>query len=443
MTLEMTLRDIIREWEGRKLPTAVEREKDPTNLIDWRIFKAIPIVGFRRTGKTFLLFNTVKKLGKENTLYIDFEDERIPRKTETLTKLSDAIKEVYGRKKIVLLLDEIQNIPNWSRWVRRMLDSFNYQIILTGSSSRLSSKEIPTELRGRCICQELYPLSLSEFLRFKNERLEELTDSLKLNLLREYVTFGGLPEIVLSEEERKYLLIDEYFRTFLVRDIFERYGIRNKELLRELIRILLNSTYTTISKMFNSLKSIGHKVGKETIANYFYYLENSMFVNFVEVISPKIKYSLKAERKVMLVDNFFIRRFSTKFSENFGRLMENCVFTQLKNMASENPLIEIFYWKDYQQNEVDFVVKEGLDMKKLIQVTYSSGRDEIERREIKGLIKASEELKCKDLLVITWDYEDEQTVDERKIRFIPLWKWLTVHKAVGAARAIHKTGDDQ
>lgn len=311
-----------------------------------------------------------------------------------------------------------------------MLDSFNYQIILTGSSSKLSSREIPTELRGRCICQELYPLSFSEFLRFKNEELEKLTDPLKLNLLREYVTFGGLPEIVLSEEEKKYLLIDEYFRTFLVRDIFERYRIRNKELLRELIRILLNSTYTTISKMFNNFKSIGHEVGKETIANYFYYLENSMFVNFVEVISPKIKYSLKAERKVMFVDNFFIRRYSTKFSENFGRLMENCVFVQLKNMTSEKPLVEIFYWKDYQQNEVDFVVKEGSDIKKLIQVTYASGRDEIERREIKGLIKASEELKCKDLLVITWNYEDEQTIEKRKIKFVPLWRWLVEYKTV-------------
>jgi predicted AAA+ superfamily ATPase len=422
--VKQTLKKLVKEWEERKLPEIIPREKDPIKLISWKVFKAIPIVGFRRTGKTFLLLSVAKKLGKENTIYIDFEDERIPQKTEILTNFSEIIKEMYGRRKLVLLLDEIQNIPNWSRWVRRMLDSFNYQIILSGSSSKLSSKEIPTELRGRCISLEIYPLSFSEFLKFKNEDIEKLTDALKLNLLREYINFGGLPEIVLSEEAKKYLLIEEYFKTFLVRDIFERYKIRNKELMRELIRLLLNSSYVTITKMFNTLKSISHKVGKETLANYFYYLRTSLFVDFLEIISPKIKNSLKAPRKVMFIDNFFLRRFSSKFSENIGRLMENCVFVQLKRKASENQLLEIFYWKDYQQNEVDFVIKEGLEVKQLIQVTYASSKDEIEKREIKALLKASELLKCKDLLCITWDYEDEIKIKNKKIAFKPLWKWL-------------------
>jgi len=418
------LKELITEWKERNLPNIIERENDLTKLIDWKILKAIPIVGFRRTGKTFLLLNTAKKIGKENTLYIDFEDERLPRKTEVLTTLSDIIKEIYGRKKLILLLDEIQNIPNWSKWVRRMLDSFNYQIILSGSSSKLSSKEIPTELRGRCITIELYPLSFSEFLRFKNEDIERLTDPLRLNLLREYINFGGLPEIVLSEEAKKYMLIEEYFKTFLIRDIFERYGIRNKELMRDILRLLLNSTYITITKMFDTLRSIGHKVGKETIANYFYYLRSSMFIEFLEILSPKIKNSLKAPRKVMIIDNFFIKRFSQKFSENIGRLMENCVFLELKRRAAKNPLLEIYYWRDYSQNEIDFVLKDGLNVKQLIQVTYASSKDEIEKREIKALIKASKFLKCKDLLIITWDYEDEIEIKNKKIVFKPLWKWL-------------------
>ncbi|MEM5832520.1 MAG: ATP-binding protein [Candidatus Aenigmatarchaeota archaeon] len=421
--MKTILKELLKEWEEKELPKIIERDRDPSKLIDWKIFKAIPIVGFRRVGKTFLLLNVAKKMGKENTIYIDFEDERLPKKTEVLTCLSDVIKEIYGRKKLIFLLDEIQNIPHWSKWVRRMLDSFNYQIILSGSTSKLSSKEIPTELRGRCICFELYPLSFPEFLRFKGEDIEKLTDALKLNLLKEYVNFGGLPEIVLSEEAKKYLLIEEYFKTFLVRDIFERYGIRNKELMRNLIRLLLNSTYVTITKIFDTLKSIGHKIGKETVANYLYYLENSLFVEFLEILTPKVKNSLKAPRKVMFIDNFFIKRFS-KFSENIGRLMENCVFLQLKRKISENPLAEIYYWKDYQQNEVDFVLREGLKIEQLIQVTYASSKDEIEKREIKALIKASELLKCKNLLIITWDYEDELKIENKIIKCIPLWKWL-------------------
>ena len=115
----------------------------------------------------------------------------------------------------------------------------------------------------------------------------------------------------------------------------------------------------------------------------------------------------------------------SEFSENLGRLMENLVFLELKKLELGN-IIEVYYWKDYQQREVDFVVREGVKVKELIQVTYATGRDEIEKREIKGLLKASKELKCKNLLVITWDYEDKEEIKGREIKFIPLWRWLLV-----------------
>ncbi|MEM2247547.1 MAG: DUF4143 domain-containing protein, partial [Thermoproteota archaeon] len=123
------------------------------------------------------------------------------------------------------------------------------------------------------------------------------------------------------------------------------------------------------------------------------------------------------------IDNFFIKRFS-RFSENTGRLMENLVFLQIKRMKKSNPMIEAFYWKDYQQNEVDFVLKDGLKIKQLMQVTYASGRDEIEKREIRALTKAAEQLRCRDLLIITWDFEDELKANDEVVRCIPLWKWL-------------------
>ncbi|MBU5678372.1 MAG: ATP-binding protein [Candidatus Aenigmarchaeota archaeon] len=421
--MKQTLKSLVKEWRERELPPIIERCVDPTAFIDWNVIKTIPIIGFRRTGKTFLLFWIAKKMKKEETLYINFEDERIPQDIKTLTYLSEVLKEEYGRKRLILLLDEIQNIPNWSKWVRRILDTRNYQIFISGSSSKLSSKEIPTELRGRCLTIELYPLSFKEFLKFRNEELEKLSEPLILNLLNEYINFGGLPEIVLSEKGKKYLLIEEYFKTFLIRDILERYRIRNRELVRELVRILLNSTYITISSLYNTFQSLGYKIGKSTLANYIYYLETSLFAYFVEIFSPKIKYRLKAPRKVMLVDTFFIKKYS-RFSENIGRSMENSVFLELKRRQATNALLEIFYWKDYQQNEVDFVLKEGLRVKQLIQVTYASAKDEIEKRELKALLKASKELKCKDLLVITWDYEDDLKINGKKIKCSPLWKWL-------------------
>ncbi|MGC8949593.1 MAG: DUF4143 domain-containing protein [Thermoprotei archaeon] len=169
---------------------------------------------------------------------------------------------------------------------------------------------------------------------------------------------------------------------------------------------------------------MGHKIGKETVANYFSYLESSFFINFLEILSPKVKESIRAPKKVTIIDNFFIKRFSSKFSENLGRLMENLVHLQIKRIRKGNPQIEAFYWKDYQQNEVDFVVKDGLNVSQLIQVTYASSMDEIEKRENKSLLKASEVLKCKNLLVITWDLEDQLKVGGKTIKYVPLWKGL-------------------
>ena len=111
------------------------------------------------------------------------------------------------------------------------------------------------------------------------------------------------------------------------------------------------------------------------------------------------------------------------FSSDTGKFMENLVFLELKKKELNN-IFEIFYWKDYQGREVDFVVKEGLKVKQLIQVTYASGRDEIEKREIRSILKASKELGCKNLLIITWDFEGEETLERQKVRFVPLWKWL-------------------
>lgn len=233
-----------------------------------------------------------------------------------------------------------------------------------------------------------------------------------------------MPEIVLTEQGKKYFLIDEYFKTFLIRDIFERYKPRQESAIRDLIKILLNSNYCTISKLTNTLKSLGYKIGKGTISNYLNWLENSFFVHFLQIYSPNIKNQLQCPKKPYFIDNFFISRFSSKFSKNLGRLLENLVAQRLLKKASFNPLLEIYYWKNYQQEEVDFIVKQDLKVKQLIQVCYDPSDYETKQRELKSLIKASKELNCSNLLVITSDYEAEEKVKNKKIKFISLWKWL-------------------
>jgi len=423
--MKQLLEEIIKEWWSQKLPKINPREINLLNLFSKKVNKAISVIGFRRVGKTYLLLELAQKLGQENCIYVNFEDERIPEKTEVLTLFLEVIKELRDREKMTfLLLDEIQNIPKWSKWARRVMDTCNYPIFLSGSSLKLSSKEIPTELRGRTLTCYLFPLSFREFLTFKNKNIKNLPQTTILSLQREYLKFGGLPEVVLVEEGKRYFLIDEYFKTFLIRDIFERYNPRNEAVIRDMLKLLLNSTYFTISKITNTLKSLGYKIGKGTISNYLNWIEDSFFVYFLKFYSPNVKDQLQYPRKPYFIDNFFISRFSSKFSKNLGRLMENLVAQSLIKESYQHHLLEIYYWKDNRAREVDFVLKHQEKIKQLIQVCYDLYDPETKNREINSLLKASKELKCNDLFIITSDYEGEEKVKGKKIKFIPLWKWL-------------------
>lgn len=411
-------------------------ERDVRIEIFEKVKKTVVVSGFRRTGKTYLLFQTMKNLLNKNIdkraiVYINFEDERLPRKKELLSELVPAIRELVPSGKIYLFLDEIQNIPEWSRWVRRINDTERgIFLFITGSSSRLSSMEIATELRGRTYHIQLFPLTFSEFLKFKNENIEiknirESEKSRLMILLKEYITFGGLPEIVLTQDRnKKAQIIKDYYNTMLNRDLIERFGIRNKEIMRFLLRLLVNSTSFTVSKMFNVLKSENYRIGKTTILNYINYIETSYFMHHLLMFSRSVKDELYYPRKCYFTDNFFISQLSTRFSDNFSRLMENAIAIELLRKTSENLDLAVFYWKDEKGREVDFIVKDGMRIKQLIQVCYDPGDYETRQREIKSLLLASKELRCNRLLVLTWDYENEESHGSRKIVYTPMWKWL-------------------
>lgn len=427
------IKAILQEWRERELPYLIERDVDFSSYLTPSLNKIITITGFRRTGKTYLAFRIIKELlkskSKEKIWYINFEDERIPQKKEFLTLLLPTIKEFSSSEVEYLFLDEIQNIPLWSKWLRRIYDTNkNIKIFVTGSSAKLSSKEIPTEMRGRSIEINILPLSFKEFLRFKNIHFKkdeiEYSESKKSEVLKslsEYLFFGGMPEIALSEESRKKEILQDYYRTVIERDIVERFKIKREENLKALLRLLLNSTYFTITKLYNILKSSSYKVGKTTLQNYISYVENSYFIHTVPLFSYKVKNQMQAPRKLYFLDNGFINALSLKFSKNEGRLLENLVFIELKRRLKKDA--EIYYWKDYQQREVDFVIKEE-KVKKLIQACADIDEYDTKKRETKSLLRASAELKCDELYIITKEYEKEEIFNSKTIKFIPLWKWL-------------------
>jgi len=366
-----------------------------------------------------------KHADKESIFYINFEDERLEKSIKTLTELIPTIEELYGKKKMLyLFLDEIQNIASWDSWVRRVNDSRrNVKLFLSGSSSKLSSREIPTSLRGRAITFEVFPLSFHEFLHFKGfslpDNIKKLAFSEKkteiLRLLREYIIYGGFPEVVLTEDPRiKRMIVMEYFNTIIALDIVERYSIRNPGELRTFIRLLLNSEYFSLSKMERTIKSMGYSISKATLSNYLNYLRECYFMFPVEIYSPKVKLRIQYPKKIYFVDTAFLTFLSTKFDENIGKLMENAVFIELLRRGKEVNYALGEGW------EVDFVVPE----EELIQVSYDVNDPETLERELKGLKKAANTFGYKKVTLITWDTEEERNIGNVKVKLTPLWKWM-------------------
>src|SRR3989338_7358963 len=221
--MKQLLGDLVKNWGSNPLPEILPREVNLSSYFDPNVRKIVSVVGFRRVGKTFTLLDFAQKYSKEKCVYINFEDERVPKKTEVLTQLVDLLIELKANQPFVLLMDEIQEIPDWSLWARRINETTQHRLILSGSSSKLSSREIPTEMRGQTITIPVFPLNWNEFLRFKEVDKNTLPHAQLLNLLREHLTYGGLPERVLAEEGLRSLILTGYFSTFVDRDIVERY----------------------------------------------------------------------------------------------------------------------------------------------------------------------------------------------------------------------------
>lgn len=390
------------------------------------------IIGPRRAGKSFYLYDLILnklKLTDNDFIYLNFED---PELTEAFFKdILSAInvhEEFYGKLPQYVFLDEIQSMPNWQRAVRGLYEQRMYSIFLSGSSSKLLSKEIATALRGRTLSYLILPLSFKEYLKFKNFELKAVyttSEENKIkNALREYLKFGGFPDIVF-ERQFASKFFREYLDLVIFRDVIERHKIKNIFVVKFLVKALANtfSKEFSIHNMFNTLKSQGIKISKKTLYNYITYLEDSFFAFFVRKFSYSAKDVELSIPKVYINDTGLINSITLNFSENFGQLIENVVFLELKRFQNVNPLLEIYYYKTASE-EVDFVIKEGTKITKLIQVCYDIEDAKSKERELKALIKASKALNCKNLLVITWDYEGIEKFKSKMIKFIPLWKWL-------------------
>jgi predicted AAA+ superfamily ATPase len=434
---EEEILDILKDWNFwlKEVDTGIQRESYIEMLEKFLEPNVVVCIsGIRRSGKSFILKQLAKDLirkgvKREEVLIVNFDDKRINDfSIKFLDKVYDTFQKSFLPSKSFIFLDEVHKVDGWERWVRTMNELRKAKIVVSGSTSKLLSKEYGTLLTGRHLDLTVFPLSFKEFLKFKNLEVENVLELLEnrikiRKLLDEYIKFGGFPEVVMAGDENiKVRLLESYFDDIINRDIMQRYEVRKTEELFALAKFYLTNISNLIS--FSSLeKKIG--TSNDTIKVFSSYLEEVYLISTVKKFSTKVTDQERAPKKIYCSDTGLSNVVGFKVSENLGSLMENIVAVELmrrKEIYSSN--FEIFYWKDYQQNEVDFILKRGPDIKQLIQVTYASEKDEIEWRELKALLKASDELKCDNLLIVTWDYEDEIKIEGKNIKCTPLWRWL-------------------
>lgn len=429
----------ILNMEKSKLKKAIIDQKEELELLSSRIkiierscfekYKAYTestqvkvIMGIRRCGKSILSYQLLKD---KPFAYINFDDEALANLTaEDLNDVLEVFYEVYGDFEHILL-DEIQNIAGWELFVNR-LQRQKFNVIVTGSNANLLSKELSTHLTGRNIPLELYPFSFREFIKYhgivmgNTGLLSTKERGLLKKKLEEYISTGGFPEVVRDPANKKAYL-QSLYSDILNKDIIIRYKIKFSKTLREIANSLMSDTASHVS--FNKIKNMFHLKSVHTALNYLSFLEESFLFFLVPRFSYKAKERAIAARKIYAIDTGMIGALSVSFSRNIGKIYENMVFLELQRRSSMEHS-EISYWQDISHNEVDFVVKEGRKIKELIQVCYDTGNYDTKKREVSALVKSGKELKCRKLAVITDDYEAEETIDGRKIKFIPLWKWL-------------------
>lgn len=422
-------------WE-REIDAGIKREQlgKTLDVVKSRVNKILIINGVRRCGKRFLAKQIVKEIskvvGSKNTLIVNFEevafDELLTEKF--MLKVFEAYKEIVrADKKPLIVLDEVQEVKNWEKFVRSVHEKDEAKIIVTGSSSKLMSEEFATLLTGRTIEIKLFPLSFAEFLKFNNIEIKEQFEALikkeeLIKLLREYVEFGSFPEVTLeSNEKLKKEIARKIYEDSLFKDVAKRYRIRNIVKLETLAKYYLSNISSPIT--FNRISKF-LKLPVKTVELYSKYLETSNLLFFLKRFSFSVKMQENSPRKVYAVDVGLPNTIGFRFLENYGKLMENIVTIELlRKKFYFSPLFEVYYYKA-NDKEVDFVLKEGLKIKQLIQACYNIEDFNVKERELNALVKASKELKCKNLLVITWDYESVEEFKNKKIKFLPLWKWL-------------------
>ena len=422
------MRDILIDWNPwwtKEYKFQGIKRNKLLEIIPWlRRKEIISIVGVRRSGKTTLLLEIIDYLIKEekvnpkNIFFIKADDDRI-----TINGLIDKTINEYNKLmnpkgKVFVFIDEIQEIKEWQKTIKRLYDlKEDIKLFISGSNASILKEDLSSLLAGRCASFEVFPFNFNEFLRAK-----KITISDDLNLARqrieiqhfleEYITYGSFPEIVLEDDKKiKTELAGFYFDSIFYRDVIKRRNIRNPAKLEKLVKFFLQNTanpanFTKIGKLL--------ELTTDSVVDYTKALEDAYLIFVVNLLEFSYKKQIINPKKIYCVDPGIRNMVGFRFSDDIGRLYENITFVHLRKKVKE-----IFYWAN--KYECDFITKNGKKLE-AFQVCYDI--ENLKQREVRGLLEALIHFKLKEGTIITNDYEAEEIIEGKKVTYIPLWKWL-------------------
>ncbi|MDA3917416.1 MAG: ATP-binding protein [Deltaproteobacteria bacterium] len=428
------LKEIILDFQEEALETGIKRHLPYKYLPG----KAFVCIGVRRCGKSTLLYQIIADLEtqgvkRENILYLNFFDDRLHEiKQNNISLVLEAYFSIYpekkGSEKIYCFFDELQEAADWEPFVDRILRTEKCSVFISGSSAKMLSKEIATQMRGRSLTWELFPFSFKEFLDFKRIDYEKLTSRNRLIIQKyfnEYLIKGGFPEVSDVEDKIRSMILQEYYKTILHRDIINRFdAIHPQAVVQAGFRLISSiSSLYSINRITHHLKSMGYKVSKTFVSSCISWFEDAYFLFSVPIFSPSVSRQTANPKKIYCIDHALAGSVSHKILADKGHILENLIFVHLRRESEE-----IYYYKTGRNHEVDFVMIDSNKNKHLIQVCLSMGKPEENagtfKRETRALFSAMPELGLDKGTIITMNEESVYKEHGRTINIIPAWKYL-------------------
>lgn len=409
--MEKILKNIVRRQKGEIADLYsqefIERSKT-AQLVEQLKSPLIKVVmGPRRAGKSTIV---LQALQGERFAYLNFEDESMP-EIEDGDLIIEALNSVYGEVDF-FFFDEIQNLNRWEQFLNR-LHRQGKNIIATGSNAKLLSEELASSLTGRHLEIEVLPLSFKEVSVIKSD---------KEAYFNEYLVKGGYPEIAYKNANHQSYL-ETLWDSIVLKDIAKRKKVRNLSSLTDVLNLAL-ATMTSRYSVESLVRALNHDVSAPSVKKFLSYGTEAYLISELNQFSIKPKVRLKSDRKLYSIDNGFYSAKSVMYSDNYGVMLENLAFNELRSRGYK-PNLNLFYYQTKSGHEVDFLIRSAHINQELIQVCYSLSSLKTKEREFRALVEASDELALSNLTVVTKDEEGEEKIRGKVIKIVPAIKWLT------------------